>query len=121
MNSKSLLRRISYAESSPITGPWKRSDQPLIATESNNPAILVEGTKVKLVYRDEKLQVILAEATTYKGPYTIVNDNLWPDAKLEDFYIFKSQGNYHIILEGNMGGVCGHERWLVHLVNYRGV
>jgi hypothetical protein len=36
-NPKSLLRRVGYASAKKIEGPWKRADQPLINTESNNP------------------------------------------------------------------------------------
>lgn len=88
-NSKMLIRRIGYASSKSITGPWKRSEKPLINSESNNPAILIDGSKVKLFYRDENLKVFLAEADIYKGPYEIKNDDLWPDCKLEDFYVLK--------------------------------
>ena len=120
-NSKSLLRRIGYAESSSITGPWTRSDQPLIATESNNPAILADGRKVKMVFLDEQLKVILAEAPNYKGPFKVVNDNLWLEAKSEDFYPFHYQRHTHVICEDNVGGVSGHERWGVHLFSVNGI
>jgi hypothetical protein len=94
---------------------------PLIDPESNNPAILVEDGKVKMIFRDTQLRVILAEAAGYNGPYSIVNENVWPAARLEDFYLFKSQGSYHIICEDNVGGVCGHERWGVHLYSANGI
>ena len=78
--SNHLLRRIGYASSKSIYGPWTRSDEPIIKIESNNPAILVEKDKVRLLYRDAPLRVYLAEAETYKGPYSIINDNVWPDS-----------------------------------------
>ncbi len=120
-NSGNLLRRIGYATSESITGPWKRSDEPVIQAESNNPAVLVEGTKVKLVYRDKDLKIFLATSDNYKGPYKIVNDNVWPDCKLEDFYLFKADNQFHIICEDNVGGLSGHERWGVHLVSVDGI
>ena len=120
-NSKSLIRRIGYASSQSISGPWKRSDQPLINSESNNPAILIDGSTVKLFYRDENLKVLLAEADFYKGPYIIKNDDLWPDCKLEDFYAFKANNQFHLICEDNIGGVSGHERWGIHLYSEDGV
>ena len=43
----------------------------------------------------------------------IVNDNLCPAGKLEDFYLFKANNLYHIICEDNIGVVSGHERWRV--------
>ena len=116
-----LLRRIGYASSKSITGPWKRSDKPIINTESNNPAVLAEDGKVKLVFRDAELRTYLAESDNYKGPYKIVNENLWPDSPLEDFFIFKANGQYHIICEDNTGGVSGNERWGVHIYSDDGI
>jgi hypothetical protein len=115
--SKQLLRRVGYASAKSITGPWQICDKPLIDVESNNPAILVEKGIIKLIYRDAPLRVYLAEAKTYKGPYTVVKNNLWPENKIEDFYFFKANKKYHIICEDNVGGISGHERWGVHLVS----
>lgn len=120
-SSKTLIRRIGYASSKSIDGPWKRSDKPLIDSESNNPAILVDGSKVKLFYRDANLKVYLAEADIYKGSYEIKNDDLWPDCKLEDFYAFKANNQFHLICEDNIGGVSGHERWGIHLYSEEGL
>ena len=117
----SLLRRIGYATSKSITGPWKRSDKPIIDSESNNPAILIDGNKVKLLYRDAQLKVILAESDKYNGVYKTVNDNLSPTCKLEDFYLFKADNQYHIVCEDNVGGFSGHERWGVHLFSEDGI
>jgi hypothetical protein len=114
-NSANLLRRVGYATSASIAGPWKRIDAPVISTESNNPAVLVEENRVLLVYRDASLRVFLAEADNYRGNYEVVNDDLWPSSKIEDFFIFKFDGRYHIICEDNTGGVSGHVRWGVHL------
>jgi hypothetical protein len=120
-NSNALLRRIGFAESQSILGTWVRSDMPVIASESNNPAILVQNSKIKMIFRNTQLRISMAEATNYKGPYIIVNENLWPTAKLEDFYLFKAQSSYHIICEDNVGGVSGHERWGIHLCSNNGI
>ncbi len=119
--SRSLLRQIGYATSRSIKGPWKRSGKPIINAESNNPAIIREGSKIKLFYRDAQLKVILAEADHYDGIFKTVNDNLWPNCKLEDFYAFRADSQYHLICEDNVGGVSGHERWGVHLFSVDGV
>lgn len=113
--SSNLLRRVGYAASESITGPWKRSDEPLINTESNNPSVLSDGKKILIVYRDASLRVYLAAADNFRAKYEIINDNLWPSSKIEDFFIFKNNEKYHIICEDNTGGVSGHERWGVHL------
>ena len=120
-NPKSLLRRVGYASSKKIEGPWKRTDQPLINTESNNPAILVDGNQVRLLYRDAGLKIFIVTSKNYKGPYKIANENVWPECKLEDFYMFKADHQYHIVCEDNVGGVSGHERWGVHLFSTDGI
>lgn len=119
--SNNLLRRVGYASSESIHGPWVRSDQPIINVESNNPAILAEEEGIKLMYRDAPLRTYLAQADNYKGPYTIFNDNVWPQHKIEDFYIFKMNEKYHLICEDNIGAISGHERWGVHLVSSNGI
>jgi hypothetical protein len=89
-NKEHLYRSIGYATAQSIAGPWKRSDKPIINHESNNPAVYVERNgNIKLMFRDADLRVFLATASSYKGPYTIENDNVWPNCKLEDFYLFK--------------------------------
>jgi len=120
-NSKSLLRRVGYAKSKNILGPWTRAEVPVIQEESNNPAILQDGKKIKLIYRDAKLKVFLAEADHYQGPYAVVNNNVWPEARIEDFYLFKAQNQYHIVCEDNVGSVSGHERWGVQLTSDDGI
>jgi hypothetical protein len=120
-DSENLLRLVGYARSKSIEGPWERSEQPLIAQESNNPAVLVEEDRVLLMFRDAPLRVYMAESASYDGPYEVVNDNVWPQCKLEDFYLFKSGGNYHFICEDNVGEVSGHVRWGVNLVSHNGV
>ena len=117
-----LVRRVGYAVANDIEGPWRRSDDPLISVESNNPAVFVEPDQsVKMIYRDEKLRTYMATAPSYKGPYTVKNDNVWPEAKIEDFYLYKRDGKYHLITEDNKAGITGHERWGGHLVSDDGI
>jgi hypothetical protein len=119
-HSTALLRRIGYATAKSIYGPWIRCDKPVIGTESNNPALLADGKGVKLMYRDAKLRIYMAEAKTFRGPYTITNNNVWPVCRLEDFYLFRAGHLYHLICEDNTGGVSGHERWGIHLSSGNG-
>jgi len=119
--SQKLLRRVGYATASKIEGPWTRADKPIIDQESNNPAILIDGKKIKLLYRDEELRVVLAEAENFKGPYKTMNDNVWPESKIEDFYMFKKDNSFHFICEDNVGKVTGHERWGAHIYSENGI
>jgi hypothetical protein len=120
--SNRLLRRVGYATAKSIEGPWIRCDHPLISSESNNPAVWIgPGQSVKLIYRDENLVVKIAEASDYKGPYILKNNNVWPSARLEDFYLFRTGGEYHLLCEDNEGSITGHVRWGAHLVSPDGI
>ena len=115
-------RSIGYATATNINGPWQRSEKPVIKQESNNPAAYFEEDgSVKLVFRDAPLKVSIATADNYQGPYSIQNDDVWPECKLEDFYLFKHNQKYHLICEDNVGGVSGHTRWGVQLVSENGI
>jgi hypothetical protein len=120
-NSGQLLRRVGYASSPSIEGPWQRPEEPLIDQESNNPAIWVDDSRILLLFRDARLRVYMAVADRYQGPYRIVNDNVWPDGSLEDFYLFRTHGHYHFICEDNTGSVSGHVRWGVDICSDNGV
>ncbi len=116
------LRRIGFATAKSITGPWTRSDRPLIPEDSNNPAVcLEEDGSVKLLYRTADLRVRIATAPSFRGPYTLRNDQVWAAARLEDFDYFKRDGRYYILCEDNVGGVTGHDRWGALLVSADGV
>jgi len=119
----SPYRQVGYATAKSITGPWTRNDRPIdFGRDANNPAAFFEADgSVKLMWRDRNLGIYLATAPSYKGPYTIVNDNVWPHCQLEDFYLFKLDGKYHMICEDNIGGVSGHERWGVHFSSDDGI
>ena len=119
--SNSLIRRIGYAKAKSIYGPWFRCDTPLINPESNNPAIFVDKDPVKLIYSNADLRTYIAEARFYYGPYKIVNDDVFPDYKLEDFCLFKSNNMYHLICEDNVGAISGQIRWGIHLFSNDGV
>lgn len=121
-DKRHLYRSIGYATAQSITGPWKRSEKPIINQESNNPAVFVEKNGyIKLMFRDADLRVFLATAPSYEGPYTIENDNVWPDCRLEDFYLFKHNSQYHCICEDNVGKVSGHVRWGIHIFSDNGI
>jgi hypothetical protein len=119
--SNRFLRRVGYATASKIEGPWLRADKPIIDQESNNPAVLADGDKIKLLFRDEELRVVLAEADNFMGPYEIVNSNVWPESKIEDFYFFKIGNQSHIICEDNVGAITVHIRWGAHIYSEDGI
>jgi hypothetical protein len=121
----SVYRQIGIASAGAITGPWTRSDRPLdlgVKTDANNPAACFEPDgSVKLVWRDKDLHVCISTASSFRGPYRMVNDRVWPQARVEDFFFFKHQGKYHLICEDNAGNITGHERWGAHLYSDDGI
>jgi hypothetical protein len=119
--SKSYLRRIGYAVARNIEGPWHRSDKPVINRESNNPSILLDSGKIKLLFRDENLRVFLAEADSISGNFKILNDNVWPASEIEDFCLYKMENKYHFLCEEGIGYITGHERWGADLYSEYGI
>jgi len=121
----SAYRQIGLATAPSVTGPWTRRDQPLalgVESDANNPSACFESDgSVKLIWRTKDLRVCISQAASYPGPYTLVNSNVWPDAKLEDFFFFRQKDGYHVICEDNVGKVSGHERWGVHLFSEDGI
>jgi hypothetical protein len=116
------LRRVGFATAQSITGPWIQSEQPIFQGDSTNPAVCVEDDgSVKMVFRTASLQVKLATAPNFRGPYTVKNENIWPADRLEDFDFFKASGQYYIICEDNVGGITGHERWGALLTSRDGI
>ncbi len=118
----SHLRQIGVATAPSVTGPWRRPDKPLdlgLAGDANNPAAWFEPDgSVKLVWRTVNLRVCESVARSFEGPYTVAKDNLWPAAKVEDFFLFKKGATYHLICEDNGGNVTGHDRkWGGHLIS----
>ena len=63
----------------------------------------------------------MATAPSYEGPYSIDNNNVWPDSKLEDFFLFKYDNQYHCICEDNVGRLSGHVRWGIRLFSNNGI
>jgi len=119
----SAYRQIGYATAPAVTGPWTRSDQPIdFGRDANNPAVYAEPDgSVKMMWRGKNLRVFLATTPDFSGPYTIRNDNVWPDTRLEDFYLFRRGGLYHMVCEDNQGEVTGHDRWGAHFVSDDGI
>lgn len=121
----SRYRQIGVATAPEVTGPWTRGDRPLdlgVASDANNPAAWFEPDgSVKLVWRDKDLRVYLSVADSFRGPYRVANDNLWPAGKLEDFFLFKHQGQYHLICEDGGASITGHTKWGAELASRDGV
>jgi len=116
-------RQVGYATTQNVEGPWKRCEEAIdFGMDANNPAAFFESDgSVKLMWRDRNLRTYLATAPSFVGPYTIQNDNVWSESKIEDFYLFKQNGQYYMVCEDNAGAVSGHVRWGVRFVSNNGI
>jgi hypothetical protein len=101
-----------YAVADSITGPWTRTDKPVM--KMSNPAPLVRPDNSLYVFG--RLGVggvnrgIAFTAPTYEGPYTVVQngDNLLPDhCELEDPTIWWAHNQYNILLNDWKGKATG--------------
>jgi len=93
-----------YAVADSVTGPWTRSDQPVI--RASNPAPLVRPDLSVYVFcrlrdNDGVNRGIAFTAPGYPGPYAIVanGENLLPDNnELEDPTIWWANNQYNVLL-----------------------
>ena len=67
------------------------------------------------------MRIAIATAPSYRGPYDIVNQDILPGVRLEDPFLYRRDGQYHIIIEGNTGELTGGFRHGAHLVSDDGV
>jgi hypothetical protein len=118
-------RQIGFATAPAITGPWSRSDTPLDLgnqTDANNPSAYFDPDgRVKLAWRDKDLRVYLSTADSFRGPYRVANDNVWSKGTVEDFFLLKHRGQYHLVCEDASGSVTGHKKWGAHLCSEDGI
>ncbi len=62
---------------------------------------------VLLYFRDGNLKVSVARAKRYDGKYTVLNDDLFPEAKIEDMFVYETDSGYMMIAEDNVGYYTG--------------
>jgi hypothetical protein len=121
----SRYRQIGVASAPAVTGPWTRSDRPLdlgVVSDANNPAAWFESDgSIKLIWRDKDLRVRISVADSFRGPYRVANDNVWPQGKVEDFFLCKNRGRYHLICEDAGASITGHTKWGAHLTSADGI
>jgi len=102
-----------YAYSDSITGPWTRSDKPII--NASNPAPFVKPDNSLYVFcrlRDKEgvNRGVAFTAPNFKGPYTALDngDNLLPNGgELEDPTIWWANNQFNIVLNDWKGHATG--------------
>lgn len=125
-------KRIGIATSKSIFGPWERRNQPILMPRpdhfdnffTSNPApVIEENGRVTMVYKTRtyaeypypkylhgKMNFGVARADRYDGKYQAVSDVPLlggTEYELEDPFIWKEDGRYHMIAKDMNGKVCG--------------
>lgn len=102
-----------YAAADSITGPWTRSDQPVIRASNPAPFVRPDGSLYVFCRLRDSSGVnrgVAFTAPTYAGPYTAVanGDNLLPNGgELEDPTIWWANHQYNILLNDWKGHATG--------------
>ena len=117
------LRKIGYAWSLSVEGPWTRVDEPVsLGEDANNPAPYVHADgSILLAYRDHGLHMHIAQAPSFRGPYRVLVRDIFPQGSLEDPDLFFQQGEYHMVMEDNQGILTGNVGFGGHLVDRKSV
>jgi hypothetical protein len=126
-------KRIGVAVADTPLGPWKRADQPILeprpgdwdgAITSNPAPVVHEDGSVLLIYKsapvpyparnqNRALHFGVASARHYLGPYERMNSGRpiairgTDNAHVEDPYIWKSGGHYHMVAKIFSEGITG--------------
>ena len=107
-DGQAATRKIGWARTKDIFGEWERSEQAIdLPPNANNPCVLPTKEGVLLYFRDGKLKVSVAKADRYDGEYTVVADNLFPEGKIEDMFVYQTDTGYEMIAEDNAGYYTG--------------
>ncbi len=102
-----------YAASDSITGPWTRSDAPVIRASNPAPLVRADGSLYVFCRLRDAQQVnrgVAFTAPSYEGPYTPVanGENLLPGGgELEDPTIWWANNQYNIVLNDWKGHATG--------------
>lgn len=115
----SELRKIGYAWSDSIEGPWTRCENEIPLTrDANNPGPYVrEDGSVVLAFRTKGLVMHIAEADTFDGEYEVISENIFTGGKIEDPDLFFADGKYHMVMNDIHGAISGTVRNGGHLVS----
>lgn len=104
-----VTRKIGFAHTKDLHGEWKRSDKPIeLPQDANNPCpVLTPDNEVLLYFRDGNLKVSVAKAARYDGEYKILNDNVFPEAMMEDMFVYRTEKGYEMLVEDGAGYYTG--------------
>ena len=123
-------KRIGIAVSDCVSGPWERMDTPILTTRpdsfysflTSNPApVIEEDGKVFLIFKSRcyegnqhgEMNIGLAVASHYKGPYNVVNEaplfSREQFGVIEDPFLWKDSDGFHLLAK-DQHGTIGKEK-----------
>lgn len=103
-------RAIGYAYSKSLTDGWIRSDEKIdLIPDANNPAVTkTTDGKYLMYFRDGDLNVYVARADKFSGPYEIINDHIFKKGIIEDMFVYIDEnGKYIMVAEDAAGKYTG--------------
>ncbi len=107
-DGQAATRKIGWARTKDLLGEWERSEKAIeLPPDANNPCAVPTKDGVLLYFRDGHLKVSVAKAERYDGKYTILNANLFPEAKIEDMFVYETDEGFKMIAEDNDGYYTG--------------
>ena len=107
-DGKAETRTIGWARTKDLCGEWERSAQPIeLPPDANNPCPVPTKDGVLLYFRDGNLKVSVAKADRYDGTYRVLNDDLFPGAKVEDMFVYETDTGYKMVAEDCVGYYTG--------------
>jgi hypothetical protein len=114
---------IVRSEANAPEGPYELKETALpFPLDSVNPAVWIElDGRVRVAFRQKSMRIAIAEAPSFRGPYEIVNDDICPGVRLEDPFLCRMGGRWHMLIEDNEGGLAGDVRHGAHLISDDGV
>lgn len=121
-------KRIGIAVSDSVFGPWERMDRPVLETRpgtfysflTSNPApVIHDDGSVHLIFKSRRyvdhvhsdMNIGLATAPHYTGPYQVVNDQpLFSEETfgvIEDPFLWKNESGFHMLAKDQYGKITG--------------
>ena len=132
-------KRIGVATAKSLSGPWTRSDAPILDTKpgtfysflTSNPAPLIDkdGSTLLLfkarAYGDKfpyqtPMTIGVARAPHYTGPYKVVSPQpifgVDHGGEVEDPFLWKDKQGFHMLAKDQRGGITGekHAGFIAH-------
>lgn len=137
-------KRIGIAVADCITGPFIRRDEPILCTRpdyfdnvlTSNPAPYIEEDgSVYMIYKSRSyrgkpyknplhgpMNIGIAKAEHFLKPHcAVLTSPLFDQSLIEDPFVWKENGTYHMIAKDMFGTICGEKHGGVYAASQNGI